>query len=197
MLVLSLVTLLASSCSPLPNRQRYTTSFKNFPVVGIKENHGEEIPVENVKESVNVENIPRSARQVEPSSYLDTLDDVFVEEAVYLTPEDRDQRAIENDDSEISNVELEYFDYNDESLLEEENERPERDGAHGSHGSARHSARNSRRFQQSQQVPQEQDFRQPSPPAQEQRGGRQTGQIGSALGVLNNPPSPNGDYNFK
>merc|ERR1711892_1349282 len=157
MLVLSLVTILASSCISIPSRQRYT-SFKNFPVVGIKENHEEESPIETVEETVYTENIPRAARQVEPSSYTDSLDDVFVEEG---------------------------------------NERAERDGAHGSHGSSRHSAnRNSRRFQQSQQIPQEQDFRQPAPPAQEQRGGRQTGQIGSALGVLSNPPSSNGDYNF-
>lgn len=197
MLVLSLVTILASSCISIPSRQRYT-SFKNFPVVGIKENHEEESPIETVEEAVYTENIPRAARQVEPSSYTDSLDDVFVEEAVYLTPEDREQRAIDNDDGDVSYVELDNFEYADESLVEEENERPERDGAHGSHGSSRHSAnRNSRRFQQSQQVPQEQDFRQPAPPAQEQRGGRQTGQIGSALGVLSNPPSSNGDYNFK
>ena len=163
--------------------------------MGIKENHEEVIPVEIVEEIVDTENIARAARQVEPSSYTDALDDVFVEEAVYLTPEDRDQRAIEIDNSELSNVEYDNFEYNDESLVEEENERPERDGAHGSHSSVRHSARNSRRFQESQEVPQEQDFRQA--PAQEQRGGRQTGQIGSALGVLSNPPSSKGDYNFK
>ena len=192
-----LALLLASSCSSLPIRQRYT-SFKNFPVVGIKENHEEVIPVEIVEDMVDTENVARAARQVEPSSYTDALDDVFVEEAVYLTPEDRDQRAIEIDNGEQSNVEFDNydnFDYNDESLVEDENERPERDGTHGSHGSVRHSARNSRRFQQSQLVPQEQEFRQS--PAQEQRGGRQTGQIGSALGVLSNPPNSKGDYNFK
>ena len=189
-----LALLLASSCSSLPIRQRYT-SFKNFPVVGIKENHEEVIPIEIVEEKVDTENVARAARQVEPSSYTDALDDVFVEEAVYLTPKDRDQRAIEIDNSELSNVDFDNFEYNDESLVEVENERPERDGAHGSHGSVRHSPRNSRRFQQSEQVPQEQDFSQS--PAQEQRGGRQTGQIGSALGVLSNPPSSKGDYNFK
>jgi len=159
-----------------------------------------ETPVEKVEEMADTDNVARAARQVEPSSYTDSLDDVFVEEAVYLTPEDRDQRAIEIDDSEISNLEydnLEYndnFEYKDESIIEEENERPERDGAHGSHSSARHTPRNSRRFQQAPQPAQEQDFRQA--PAQEQRGGRQTGQIGAALGVLSNPPNSNGDYNF-
>merc|ERR1711892_229940 len=123
MLVLSLVTILASSCISIPSRQRYT-SFKNFPVVGIKENHEEESPIETVEEAV----------------YTDSLDDVFVEEAVYLTPEDREQRAIDNDDSDVSYVELDNFEYADESLVEEENERPERDGTHGSHGSSRHSA---------------------------------------------------------
>merc|ERR1711892_532346 len=187
--------LLAGTCSSLPNRQRYT-SFKNFPVVGIKENHEVETPVEKVEQMVDTDNVARAARQVEPSSYTDSLDDVFVEEAVYLTPEDRDQRAIEIDDSEISNLEydnLEYndnFEYKDESIIEEENERPERDGAHGSHSSARHTPRNSRRFQQAPQPAQEQDFRQA--PAQEQRGGRQTGRIGAALGVLSNPQLPMG-----
>ena len=160
-----------------------------------------ETPVEKVEEMVDTDNVARAARQVEPTSYTDSLDDVFVEEAVYLTPEDRDQRAIEIDDSELSDTDYdnyEYndnFEYNDETLVEEENERPERDGAHGFQGSVRHSARNSRRFQQAEQVPQEQDFRQA--PAQDQRGGRQTGQIGAALGVLSNPPSAKGDYNFK
>jgi len=159
-----------------------------------------ETPVEKVEEMADTDNVARAARQVEPSSYTDSLDDVFVEEAVYLTPEDRDQRAIEIDDSEISDTDYnnyEYndnFEYDDETLLEEENERPERDGAHGSHGSIRHSARNNRRFQQADQISQEQDFRQA--PAQDQRGGRQTGQIGAALGVLSNPPNSNGDYNF-
>ena len=160
-----------------------------------------ETPVEKVEEMVDTDNVARAARQVEPSSYTDSLDDVFVEEAVYLTPEDRDQRAIDIDDNEISDTEFdnyEYndnFEYNDETLVEEENERPERDGAHGSHGSIQHSTRNSRRFQQADQISQEQDFRQA--PAQDQRGGRQTGQIGAALGVLSNPPSAKGDYNFK
>merc|ERR1712123_88716 len=77
MLVLSLVTILASSCISIPSRQRYT-SFKNFPVVGIKENHEEESPIETVEEAVYTENIPRAARQVEPSSYTDNLDDVFM-----------------------------------------------------------------------------------------------------------------------
>merc|ERR1711892_239808 len=143
---------------------------------------------------VDTDNVARAARQVEPSSYTDSLDDVFVEEAVYLTPEDRDQRAIEIDDNQISDTDNDNYEYDDETLVEEENERPERDGAHGFQGSVRHSARNSRRFQQAEQVPQEQDFRQA--PAQDQRGGRQTGQIGAALGVLSNPPSAKGDYNF-
>merc|ERR1711892_943707 len=185
--------LLAGTCSSFPNRQRYT-NFKNFPVLGTKGNHEVETPVEKVEEKVDTDNVARAARQVEPSSYTDSLDDVFVEEAVYLTPEDRDQRAIEIDDSELSDTDYDNYEYNDETLVEEENERPERDGAHGSHGSIQHSTRNSRRFQQADQISQEQDFRQA--PAQDQRGGRQTGQIGVALGVLSNPPSAKGDYNF-
>jgi len=188
-----LPALLATCCSclALTKPQSYT-SFKNFPVVGIEENNGEDSDLE----MIHSENVPRAARQVDIATYDDSnLDDVFVEEAVFLTPEDREQRESKSLSAIIP--QLNDFGYTDESLVEEENERPERDGAHGSHGSSRHSSnRNSRRFQQSQQVPQEQDFRQPAPPAQEQRGGRQTGQIGSALGVLSNPPSSNGDYNF-
>merc|ERR1711874_445315 len=144
------MVLLATSCTSLPTRQRYA-SFKNFPVVGIKENHEVEVedPVEKVEGMVDTENVARAARQVAPNSYTEALDDTFVEEAIYLTPADRDGAH----------------------------------GSHGPHGPARHSARNSRRFQQ-QQVP------------QEQRGGRQTGQVGAALGVLSNPPSAKGDYNF-
>merc|ERR1711913_219813 len=200
------MVLLATSCTSLPTRQRYA-SFKNFPVVGIKENHEVEAPVEKVEEMVDTENVARAARQVAPNSYTEALDDTFVEEAIYLTPADRDARGTDidsweysddeiDDAGETSNVDLENFELIDESLPLEENERAERDGAHGSHGPhgpARHSARNSRRFQQ-QQVPEEQDFRQPLP--QEQRGGRQTGQVGAALGVLSNPPSAKGDYNF-
>merc|ERR1711892_715207 len=124
--------LLAGTCSSFPNRQRYT-NFKNFPVLGTKGNHEVETPVEKVEEKVDTDNVARAARQVEPSSYTDSLDDVFVEEAVYLTPEDRDQRAIEIDDSELSDTDYdnyEYndnFEYNDETLVEEENERPETD----------------------------------------------------------------------
>merc|ERR1711872_82984 len=195
--------LLVTATTSLPARQRYA-NFKNFPVVGLKENHEAETPVEETEEIVDTENNARAARQIVPSSYTDTLDDQFVEEALYLTPADRESRATELDDWEnddsvnddednYSNVDLDSFDLVDESLVLDENERKERDGAHGSHGSGRHSARNSRRFQQ--QVPQQQDFRQPQQP-QEQRGGRQTGQIGAALGVLSNPPSPKGDYNF-
>merc|ERR1711913_175694 len=190
------MVLLATSCTSLPTRQRYA-SFKNFPVVGIKENHEVEVedPVEKVEEMVDTENVARAARQVAPNSYTEALDDTFVEEAIYLTPADRDARGTDidsweysddeiDDAGETSNVDLENFELIDESLPLEENERAERDGAHGSHGPhgpARHSARNSRRFQQ-QQVPEEQDFRQPLP--QEQRGGRLLWEFLAILPVL-------------
>ena len=65
------------------------------------------------------------------------------------------------------------------------NLRHERDGAHGH---ARNSeARQGRRQQES--------FNAPAPV--EPRGGRQTGGTAPALGLLNNPPNENGDYNFK
>ena len=50
---LFLALLLAISCSSMPKRHRYT-SFKNFPVVGIKENHEEVIPVEIVEDMVEL-----------------------------------------------------------------------------------------------------------------------------------------------
>merc|ERR1711872_21093 len=151
--------LLVGSTLSLPARQRYT-SFKNFPVVGLKQEPAEESPEVMVESIAEVENSARAARQVEADSYTDTLDDVFVEEAVYLTPEDRerDQRALEVEEIEAANLDLDNFDFADESLADDEIDRPERDGAHGSHGShgpRRHSARNSRRFQQPQQAPDE------------------------------------------
>jgi len=194
-----LTILLVNVTTSLPTRQRYT-SFNNFPVVGIKENHGVETLAEDDEEMVDTENINREARQVEfePNSFTDDVDSVFVEENAYLAPEEREVRAIEPENDEVIYVDDEYddnFEYYDESIeYEEENERQERDGVRGSRGFNTQPGRNSRQFQQSQQVPQEQNFRQPQP--QEQRGGRQTGQIGAALGVLSNPPSAKGDYNF-
>ena len=182
-----LTLLLTTATTSLPARQRFA-SFKNFPVVGVQGSQEGDILTEDVAEQ---ENVNRQARQVEieQNSYNDELDSVFEEDNLYLTPEEREDRSIDQEYSELSYVDNDDFEYYDESVAEyeEENERQERDGALVL---GRNSVRNSRRFQQSQQ-----DFKQPQ--GQEQRGGRQTGQIGAATGVLSNPPSAKGDYNFK
>jgi len=76
------------------------------------------------------------------------------------------------------------LDYGDDLFREDfyqggtELQRQERDGgSHGLHGQ-RHGRRN-------------------EPVIQDEREGRQTGGTAAALGVLNNPPSEDGSYNFK
>ena len=69
--------------------------------------------------------------------------------------------------------------------------RQERDGgSHGSDHRRRSGRRDGRNRQQVQQIQGEQVF-------QEDRGGRQSGPTGLALGVLNSPPTEDGSYNFK
>jgi len=181
---------LASTCITKPNNKIHG-DITNFSI----ENNNNAI--EPLNQVVEMSTGARSARQVDPSSYTDSIDDLFIEEAVYLTPEDRerDQRALEEGDDDTSSLNFDNFEFNDESLIEEEINRPERDGGahgfHGSHGSP--SPRNNRRFQQAVQS-QETNFRQSQ--SQDQRGSRQTGQRGNAIDVQNNPPSSRGDYNF-
>ena len=71
----------------------------------------------------------------------------------------------------------------DESLAGPEVFRQERDGgSHGSDHRRRSGPRNGQNRQQAQQVQGEQVFK-------EDRGGRQSGATGLALGVLNSPPT--------
>ena len=120
----------------------------------------------------------------------------FTEEAVFLTPADREQ-------SQENNFLLE-FPQLDESFAGPELVRGERDGgghhmAH--HGGRRRGGRQNRPRQNRRQRPQQnqrrgqQVFR--NQPVQEVRGGRQSGGTGLALGVVNNTPTQDGSYNFK
>jgi len=129
-----------------------------------------------------------SNRQQLSYDYYD--DDSFREEAVFLTPADRQARH-------SSDLSLE-FPQLDESFSGPDVLRTERDG--GSHGSAhgRRGGRRNNRLQQQQQQNQrqnnQQSFREED--LQEDRGGRQSGATGPALGVLSNPPTEDGSYNF-
>jgi len=114
----------------------------------------------------------RSGDQSE-SSDLDS--GLWREEAVYLTPQDREKESL----------------------------RVERDGGFHGHGGGHSNSRrrSGRRQQQSggrRQQPQEdfQDQRRAPAPAQDDRRGRQSGGVGLALGILNNPTDADGNYNF-
>ena len=162
-------------------RQRLP-KFKNFPIVGLKS-----------PEPAELEDHRRDARETEQ------LEDQFVEEAVFLTPEDREQRALE--------------DVGLETLLEDEEaesyKRIERDGGHGHHQAGGH--RGGRHHQPAQVEAEYEDddyesydyndyndYVEPTPVSRQQpRRGKQTGATGVALGVLSNPPSQEGNYNFK
>ena len=132
----------------------------------------------------------------EVASYSDvsSLDDEFIEEALFLSPEDRDPR----------DVDAGSFEAWAEEEAEGEGEivevaRAERDGLGGHHG-AHHRAghdmperqvvrrRGSRRQQEAGERQVEE--------RQRPREGKQTGDIGPAFGVLSNPPNQEGDYNF-
>ena len=202
MLVYSLVLLLAvgSFSSPARVRKTRVQKFKNFPVVGLKESAPEPI-VEPVLDKVDEH--PRDARQVgEYRSEPENLDDVFVEEAVYLTPEDREQRALAKQHNED---EL----FNDESLDIVDSVRPERDGAHGHHGGHNNRNRGGRANHRAAPAPvvieeeydnydsYDEDYDYQAPQPQQQRRGKQSGATGLALGVLSSPPGSDGNYNFK
>merc|ERR1719175_58340 len=85
-----------------------------------------------------------------------------------------------------------------------ESTRVERDGGFHGHGGGHSSSRrrSGRRQQESggrRQRPQEEfqgERRAPAPVAQEERRGRQSGGVGLALGILNNPADADGNYNF-
>merc|ERR1719219_415219 len=185
LLLLSLLSPPGLSSPARVIRQRLP-KFKNFPIVGLKS-----------PEPAELEDHRRDARETEQ------LEDQFVEEAVFLTPEDREQRALED-------VGLETL-FEDDGLKTEEAEsykRIERDGGHGHHHAGSH--RGGRHHEPAQvEVEYEaddyesydyndyNDYVEPTPVSRQQpRRGKQTGATGVALGVLSNPPSQEGNYNF-
>merc|ERR1719219_505179 len=109
----SLLLLLSLLCPPgfsSPARviRQRLPKFKNFPIVGLKSN-----------EPAELEDHRRDARETEQ------LEDHFVEEAVFLTPEDREQKALE--DADMKSL------FEEEAGQEESYTRIERDGGHGHH----------------------------------------------------------------
>ena len=179
LLLLSLLTPPGQASPARVIRQRLP-KFKNFPIVGLKS-------TEPVDSPADLEDHRRDARETEQ------LEDHFVEEAVFLTPEDREQKALED-----------LFEDEQPAEYGESYKRIERDGGHGHHHAA--SQRGGRHRSQPAQVEPEyeeyeeeyesydyNDYVQP----QEQRRGKQSGATGVALGVLSQPPSQDGNYNFK
>ena len=193
MLVPSLLLLsLLTTTLALPARviKQRVPKFKNFPIVGLKKTVADEA---EATVAASLEEHPRDAREAVSGTVggEPDLDTLFVEEAVYLTPADRDQRALEQLDQDDDDS----FDalFYDEDLETDDNKRAERDGGHHhapSHRAGRRGQRGGRQNLRSQAVEQDYDY-------QEERGGRQTGGTGVALGVLSNPPSSDGNYNFK
>jgi len=187
LLLLSLLTPPGLSSPARVIRQRLP-KFKNFPIVGLKSTE----PAE-VDSPADLEDHRRDPRETEQ------LEDEFVEEAVFLTPEDREQRALEV-----------LFEDDDQADYEESYKRIERDGGHGHHHAA--SQRGGRHRSEPAAVEPEyeeyeedyesydyndynDDYVEPQP-ARQQRRGKQSGATGVALGVLSNPPSSDGNYNF-
>ena len=129
--------------------------------------------------------LPSNRRQL---AYGDYHDDIFREDAVFLSPEDRQARQSSGLDLEFPQI--------DESFAGPEFQRQERDGgSHGAPHGRRTGRRNGRVRQQNQRQQHQQTFREPD--FEEVRGGRQSGATGQALGVLSNPPTQDGSYNFK
>ena len=207
MLVLSLVVLLAASSLSSPARvlKQRVQKFKNFPVVGIKENDNiDTFDEQIVNEEPSIEH-PRDARQVDNYStdFSDSVDDLFVEEAVYLSPEDREARSVDPD-GRIRTLEEDPAAFLFDEVDENEQVRAERDGAHGHHGSNHRGGRAQQRAPAPVAIEYDDeydyDYQEPArahAQPQQQRRGKQTGATGVALGVLSSPPSSDGNYNFK
>ena len=114
----------------------------------------------------------------------------FKEDGFVLSPADR-QTELGFDLPQFED----YQDYQSPPL-----QRRERDGAFHSHSQARRAGRGRQgRLAGGRQRPGQGGSRRPqtAPAVPEQRQGRQTGGLGLALGVLNNPPREDGSYNFK
>jgi len=221
MLVLSLVLLCASSSLSAPARvlKQRVQKFKNFPVVGIKETPAETEPASYTQaEPLAIVDHPRDARQADAESYNANDENLFIEEAVYLTPEAREARAAvlgeqseEPADVAVGEVFGDDIFFNDETQDDEEEvqyKRAERDGAHGHHrGSHRSSGQRGGRvapppapvvneYDDNYDYDYEEEPQRSQPQPQLQRRGKQTGATGVALGVLSSPSDQDGNYNF-
>ena len=118
----------------------------------------------------------------------------FKEAGFVSTPADR-QTELGFDLPQFDDYQ-DYQDYQDYPPLQ----RRERDGAFHSHSQARRAGRGRQgRLAGGRPRPGQGGSRRPqtAPAVPEQRQGRQTGGLGLALGVLNNPPREDGSYNFK
>ena len=105
----------------------------------------------------------------------------FREDGFVLSPADRQ----EADQAELDFDFPQFEDYNSPPL-----QRRERDGGFHSGGGRRSGRQGRRQNRRGQgQTRRQQEF-------PDQRQGRQTGGLGVALGVLNNPPTGDGAYNF-
>ena len=220
MLVLSLVLLCASSSLSAPARvlKQRVQKFKNFPVVGIKETPAEPEPASYTQaEPLAIVDHPRDAREADAESYNDSNEgDLFIEEAVYLTPEAREARAaalegLSEEPAAVGDVFGDDIFFNDETQQDgddEEYNRQERDGAHGHHrGNHRGSGQRGGRVAPApapvvnEYDNYDYDYQQEEPvqrnQPQQQRRGKQTGATGVALGVLSSPSDQDGNYNFK
>jgi hypothetical protein len=177
---LALLVALALGPAPAPA----FSSFKNFPVVGLRQE-----PALVAEPEGQMEEEVRAPRAADISSYTDSsLDDTFIEEAVFLTPEDREEREFTPRFEDWAE---------EESELEGEVEvlRPERDMLGGHHGEHHMDTRHM--DSEDHQMRQVKRRRGPAGRRpQEQRAGRQTGATGPAFGLLNSGPSPEGNYNF-
>ena len=102
MLVPSLLLLsLLTTTLALPARviKQRVPKFKNFPIVGLKKTVADEA---EATVAASLEEHPRDAREAVSGTVggEPDLDTLFVEEAVYLTPADRDQRALDQLDQD-------------------------------------------------------------------------------------------------
>ena len=121
------------------------------------------------------------------SQHGNLQEEEFKEEGFVLSPADRQ--------TELGFDFLQFEDYQD--YQSPPLQRRERDGAFHSHqgrraGRSRQGQRQGRRQSQAGGNRRGQQSLVP-----DQRQGRQTGDVGLALGVLNNPPREDGSYNFK
>jgi hypothetical protein len=194
-MIVELLLLCVSLCYSLPTGDLAAQQSQKFPSFPIRGQEAEDNLPEVIRdprqanyqfdysdENLGLTSGQRNSRQVDNQA-----NDYYLEAEAVYPPAARAQ-----DSQQFDNF------FNDESqALDDSQVREERDGDFhgGSHGRSRNGRRNGNNRQQQQQQPQ-QTFQQESLPFQENRGSRQTGEVGVALGVLNSSPNADGEYNF-